>query len=225
MFNKLRNLKDNIINAVNRPTFDPSRFDDPLAMSVQWTPIKGGGSNFGTHTFIENGANRVSFKATLSAKIFSFVFIATGLAIPLISITPSLSGQNESAIAISHILFPLLFGVVFTGVGIFMLRSYMKPVVFDKMTGYFWKGWKEPKPYNGSGEQSGDAVRLNEIHAIQIISEYISGDKKSYYSYELNLVLKNSERVNVIDHGNRNKIIEDANKLGNFLGKPVWNAT
>jgi len=65
---------------------------------------------------------------------------------------------------------------------------------------------------------------LDQVHALQLVSEYCSGNKSSYYSYELNLVLKDGRRVNVIDHGNINRIRQDAQTLSNFLGKPVWNA-
>ena len=225
MFEKLKNLKETLQNSINRPSFDPSHFNDPLAMSIQWTPIKGGGSNFGTHKLVEKSPNEAVFQATLGAKLFSFAFIFAGVSVPVFTLVPFQDDPVGNPVGMSEILFISLFGLVFAGVGIFMLRSYIKPVKFDKMNGYFWKGWKAPQPYNSGNEQLKDAVRLVDIHALQVISEYIRGDKKSYYSYELNLVLKNGERVNVIDHGNKNKVIEDANRLANFLGKPVWNAT
>lgn len=65
---------------------------------------------------------------------------------------------------------------------------------------------------------------LDDICAIQLISEYCSGDDSSYYSYELNLVLKDASRINVIDHGNKTRILEDTQILADFLDVPVWNA-
>ncbi len=62
------------------------------------------------------------------------------------------------------------------------------------------------------------------MHALQLISEYVSG-KSSYYSYELNLVLDDGSRINVVDHGNLAAIREDAGKLALFLAKPLWDAT
>ena len=41
-------------------------------------------------------------------------------------------------------------------------------------------------------------------------------------SYELNLVLQDGERLNVVDHGSFDVLREDAAKLGEFLGVPVW---
>jgi hypothetical protein len=41
-------------------------------------------------------------------------------------------------------------------------------------------------------------------------------------SYELNLVLKDGRRINVVDHGGADKIRTDAATLADFLGVPVW---
>ncbi|MDP6491172.1 MAG: hypothetical protein QGG69_05335 [Kiritimatiellia bacterium] len=58
----------------------------------------------------------------------------------------------------------------------------------------------------------------------QLLSEYCRSDKSSYYSYELNLVLQDGSRINVVDHGNKTKLREDAATLSEFLGRPVWDA-
>jgi hypothetical protein len=57
------------------------------------------------------------------------------------------------------------------------------------------------------------------------LSEFVSGSKNSYYSYELNLVLDDGSRINVVDHGNLERLRSDANALSQFLDKPVWDAT
>jgi len=67
------------------------------------------------------------------------------------------------------------------------------------------------------------SARLSEIAAIQIIDEHVSGSKGgSYSSWEINLVSEDGQRLNVMDHGNKESIIADAKKLGDFLGVPVW---
>lgn len=225
MFDKIKNLKnikDIITNTTNQMAFDPARFDDPLAMSIRWTPIKGGGTNFRTHKYYSDGGNQAGFKATLGAKLFGGLFMLVGLGVA-VGITWS-QLQDGVAILSMDVLFPIIFGLIFFGVGLFMIRSYSKPIVFDKMVGYFWKGWKKPERYRGDQKISG-SVRLDDIHALQIVSEYIRGDKKSYYSYELNIVTKDGQRHNVIDHGDRSDLVIDANKLSEFLGKPVWDAS
>jgi hypothetical protein len=41
----------------------------------------------------------------------------------------------------------------------------------------------------------------------------------------LNLILKSGGRINVVDHGNIEKLKEDAQILSSFLSKPVWDST
>lgn len=91
----------------------------------------------------------------------------------------------------------------------------------DKYTSMYWKGHKKPD-YIYRPEDEKDATMFSNIYAIQIIREYVKSDKSSYYSYELNLVLDDGRRLNVIDHGKKNEILEDARELGEFLDVPVW---
>lgn len=218
----LKNLKDVITNTASHMTFDPSRFDDPLATSVRWTPIKRGGSNFRTHKYFSADANQVGFKATVGAKLFSGIFMTVGLGVAVgLPIQRFLGPDLFFAL---ETLFFIGFGLIFFGAGFFMFRSYSKPVMFDKMVGYFWKGWTKPDRYRSDKRVVG-SVRIDDIHALQIVSEYIRGDKSSYYSYELNIVTRDGKRHNIIDHGDREDMLSDAEKLSDFLGVPVWDAT
>lgn len=218
----LKNLKDVITNTTNQMAFDPSRFDDPLATQIRWTPIKSGGTNFRTHKYYSDGANQAGFKATLGAKLFSGVFMAVGVGVAVVITWSQL--QEGLPFLSKDVLFPVIFGLIFLGVGLYMFRSYAKPIIFDKLNGYYWKGWKKPDRYKSDQSVEG-SVKINDIHALQIVSEYIRGDDRSYYSYELNIVTKGGQRHNVIDHGDRSDMLIDADKLSEFLGKPVWDAT
>ena len=113
--------------------------------------------------------------------------------------------------------------LIFASAGGFMWYIMGKPRVFDKLTGMYWLGHKEPDyVYKVANEVQNNQARLSDIHAIQLIREYVRSDKNSYYSYELNLILKSGERLNVIDHGKKSEIISDADKLSKYLGVPVW---
>ena len=77
--------------------------------------------------------------------------------------------------------------------------------------------------------RAGGRAGFDHIHALQIVSEYCgggssSGKIRSFVSYELNLVLKNGERINLCDHGNIVRLREDAARLAEFLGRPLWDA-
>ena len=44
-------------------------------------------------------------------------------------------------------------------------------------------------------------------------------------SYELNVVLQDGSRRNVVDHGNLDALRADARELAMFLVVPLWDAT
>jgi hypothetical protein len=98
------------------------------------------------------------------------------------------------------------------------------PIVFDKRKGSYWKGRTSPYDVRHTSELK-DHAPLDRIHALQLISEHVRGNKSSYYSYELNLVLDDGARLNVVDHGSRERVQADARTLSEFLDKPIWDAT
>jgi hypothetical protein len=105
------------------------------------------------------------------------------------------------------------------GFNIFKVIQALTPVVFDKPSGYFWKGWQ--KPWNG---KMGNKARLRDIVALQIIHKTVSAERGTMTMFELNILLKNNERLNVIDQANFKVLSEDAQQLSRFLGVPLWNA-
>ena len=118
----------------------------------------------------------------------------------------------------------LVGGAVFTVGGGLLWASRGRPLVFDPQSGFFWRGklprgrWPEPSLVR-------DLTPLSEIHALQLLTERVRGDKSSYDSHELNLVLRDGRRLNVVDHGDLDRLRRDAGRLASLLGKPVWDAT
>jgi hypothetical protein len=207
--------------ATPRPPFDPSRFNDPVAMQTTWTPAKSGGANFRTHKLVEIDFNRVEFKPSLGALAFYLIFFVAGAVV--LVIFPYAQWSSGKNMFSADLLVPVLIGFVFAAVGIGMLYFGTAPIVFDKSKGCFWKGRTVPDGINNS-QVIKHFAHIADIHALQLVSEYCSGNKSSYYSYELNLVLRNGNRINVVDHGNCGKLKEDAQRLSEFLSKPVWDA-
>jgi hypothetical protein len=205
----------------NHSVFDPSRFDDPVAMQTDWTPARGGGTNFRTHKLVEISPDRLEFQTSLGARLFYLVFLLAGTGI-LAGF--SVSGFFSGSLALDmDTLLPMGIGLVFAIAGACLLYFGTAPVVFDRRTGFFWKGRTAPgEVFDNSTLKH--CAELKKIYALQLISEYCSGNKSSYYSYELNLVLDDGRRINVIDHGNKNKLREDAGMVSAFLEKPVWDA-
>ncbi len=201
--------------------FDPSAFNDTIASLTEWTPRKGGGSNFKTHQLTKLDADRMEFRASLGAKLFYLIFLLAGLGM-VVFVLSSVVSKGRFALE-TQTLMPMGMGVVFAIVGGVLFYFGTAPIVFNKLKGCYWKGRKCPDEVIHK-EELKNYTGLDQIHAIQLISEYCRGNKSSYYSYELNLVLNDGSRLNVIDHGNKEKIRDDAEKLGEFLGVPVWDA-
>ncbi len=207
--------------AGDRVSFDPSSLDDPVAMQVDWTPAKGGGANFRTHKLVAVNSNRLEFRASRVAKLFYLVFLLLGVGVLIgLSLPKLFSGTLSFDM---ETIMPLLIGLAFAGAGGAMFYFGTVPIVFDKRNGFFWKGRKAPdQVFNKSSLKY--FAELEQIHALQLISEYCRGDKSSYYSYELNIVLEDGKRINIADHGKQNNLLDDARTLADFLEKPVWDA-
>jgi len=223
---KIGEIGDSIKGAVKAQStpLDLSQFNSPIAEKTEWTPLKQGGTNFRTHKFYKESGS-AQFKATKGSLLFSSVFMALGLIVPVLMMTPAIkSGSSSEPLPFIMSFVPLLFFFA----GVFLFRVSTKPIIFNKTTGYFWKGRLKK---NESPEQKAlkEYCRLREIVALQIISEYVrssssssSGRSSSFRSYEINLILEDASRLNVIDHGNKIKLLEDAEALASYLGVPVW---
>ncbi len=61
------------------------------------------------------------------------------------------------------------------------------------------------------------SILFEDVYALQIIAESIKSKDSRYVSYELNLVLKDATRINLVDHGWYEQLREDADTLSNVL--------
>ncbi|MCP4656821.1 MAG: hypothetical protein GY856_15535 [bacterium] len=148
------------------------------------------GENIGTHSLKRVSRKRVEFKARGTALLFPSIFMVggTGLAIGM---TPGGIGGDTNMLYIG-----VPFGIALFLAGFLALRDWTTSRIFDLDTGYYWKGGDRPVNMQSTKEH----CRLGDIHAIQLLQEYIrsSSNKLPYFSYELNLVLANGNRINVV---------------------------
>lgn len=105
---------------------------------------------------------------------------------------------------------------IFMIIGYFLYKHLSRGIVFDRQSGYFYKG-KPQLSYGLIDPNNKNMTPLSNIHAIQIIGEKVSTKHSSFSSYEINLVLHDKSRVNVVDHSNLPIIKEDARKLSEYL--------
>ncbi len=217
MFRKLID-KVKKLSSEQSERFDPATLNDPVALNTEWAPLKGGGASFCTRHLVQISPLRYEFRASWGAKAFYLIFLVIGLGLDVMSISQIImSGTvfTEDVIGLGAV------GLIFTLAGGLMYYFGTKPVVFDKQYECFWRGKisADELIYATANEL---LMPFKEIHAIQLISEYIRGNKSSYYSYEMNLVSQEGVRTNVVDHGNRDQIHADAKTLSEFLEVPVW---
>lgn len=220
MFRKLREIASHRRNG--RVDVDPSVFGDPLALETSWLPAATGGASFCTHRLKQPSGYRVEFQPTAAWKLFCLVFFAVGAG--LLVFEGGRVGLDAARISSQDAWVPLVVGAVFSVVGACMWWFGSTPRVFDQARAMFWRGRKQPA-MQGTGGSERSSTPLSEIRALQLVSEYVRGDKSSYYSYELNLVLADASRINVVDHGNLEHLRADAQTLARFLDKPIWDAT
>jgi hypothetical protein len=206
----------NLMLEAQQARFDPAIFGDSLAKRVEWTPLALGGSSFTTHRLKKLSDDRVEFRRAFALILVALVVMLPGLGVFTLGVLTLVGIPYVNA---SSHWPPILAGAIFTATGLFVLRS-ARTVVFDRQCGWFYTG-KKP-----TGPEAPGAGLLSTIHALQILSKSCTQSKgSSFRSYELNLVLKDGTRINVIDHGSISKLIEDADQLGQFLGVPVWDGT
>ena len=182
---------------------DLSIFGDELAFKTSWDPVVRGGNGMCTHELQKTpphlSGDLLSFKVSFSTILISAILSLGGLGWLLFYAIPS---ENELAIFLS---------LTFVGVG-FLLWWFTKKAesVFDRSSRRLAIGGKS---YN-----------LDQVCAIQLISELVNSHKSFFISYELNLVCANAERINIVDHGLLRTIRKDAEVLADYLSIPVWDA-
>ncbi|MEM6264787.1 MAG: hypothetical protein AAGI38_19905 [Bacteroidota bacterium] len=205
---------------------DPAIFNDPLALEVEWVPLKGGGANLKTHKLVSKGPGRLEFRVSGGATVFYLIFFVIGVGAMLGATGYYLfqNGFTFNGEDFHRSIMLTIFGLLFGTPGAAMLYFGSMPQVFDKERGYFWRGWKEPNRFGMPEEGPKLLIPLEDIHALQLLAERVSGSKSSFYSYELNLILTSGERVNVVDHGNWRQLQKDTEKIAELIQIPIWDA-
>ncbi len=96
-------------------SFDPSGFDDPLALENEWSPAASGGASFGTHRLIQPSATRIEFAPTLGAKAFYLLFLSVGSCLIFFQLNRIRISQIDFSDQVT--LVPIFVGAVFAVAG------------------------------------------------------------------------------------------------------------
>jgi len=191
----------------------PTHLQDALALRIEWAPLVKGGTNFRTRRLAQIGPHRLEYRALRSAVMFSMLFLTIGVA--AVSVPVSYT-YFFSVVPQGWMSIPLLGGGVFVTFGAVFLRKDVQRIGLDKVRGEFRRGRTR--------------IPLSDIHAIQIVGELLGTSgmytTANFESYEINLVLSNGSRTNVVDHGDElERVRDDASQLARFLSVPVWDGT
>ena len=198
---------------------DLSSFDDPFALQIDWTPIGKKGPEFRTHNLVQANQYRMEFKVDMLQILRHYAVDILILFIIILLLIP---------VNIIFSIFPIIaMCSIIRKVYIFFI-----PVVFDKQNDAFWRGWWKNND-SLTLKNSFHFMKLNDVYALQVVVEHVkeiiisptSSSQRIYCSYELNFILKDSSRINMIVHGDKEKLKEDAAVLARFLNKPLWDVT
>ncbi|MDX1629765.1 MAG: hypothetical protein R3345_13755 [Fulvivirga sp.] len=219
MFDKIKDKIEQYAQEVlARQQATAKQFDDPIAENTGWTPIKPGGSNFKSQELKLTPQNQLKVVKSKAGKAFYLIFAVVGLGVMIAAFNTSTGTEDDTL----RLLMMVGFGAIFFLVGTVPLFKAGKLYIFDKSAGYCWTGKTHPRDIVRA-EEMDKMIKLDRIKGLQILSERISGSKgRSYRSYELNLILDDHERVNVMDHGNYSSIQKDAKTLSDYLEVPVF---
>ncbi len=168
---------------------------DGIDLQPLWT-IK---INFDHRQLHIANSDLATFKPTRAAFAFGSAFVLVGIAIAvlMLALAPKAPWFNP-------------FGAVFVAIGLIFLYLANRKISFDHFSGTYRKGWNKP-------------LLILMIQSLQLLPEMVSSKKHHYICYQLNLVLPDGARQNIVTYTNKKKAAQDAKKLAHFLGIELWN--
>ncbi len=209
--------------------FDPSRFNDRIAVQTEWTALPASGSNIQTTKLVQKSSNQSQFEPNILGKMIYLVFIVLGagllVAVNVFQFLPELSPFN-GAIDTTGYIVACLGGIVICLIGI-LVYSYNDSIVFDRSQGFTRKAAKMGFLFNRGSDQD-QSVALRDIYALQIIPVYHSGSggkNRPFYNFQLNLVLTNAQRVPVVNYHSLEGLREDGVAISQLIERPLWDGT
>lgn len=209
-------LLNNYINSI----------DDEIVKKSSFLPLKRWWTNIKSHDLIIDEYWNYIFKVKW---LFPIVFLWL-FSIPLIATLiiflkdlQILWANTDFWNYVWQIVFSLIFIAPAWLLFYFLFRSY----IFDFQNWYFYDTRLTKKLFELVEQEKykDKIIPIREIQALQIVSERVHGKNTSYTSYELNMILKDSGRINIIDHWNLEEIRKNADELANKLWVKVYDLT
>ena len=187
--------------------------DESLGFPVSRQAIGKTSANFRTVRLVFTSLDRVEVVPTWGARIFFGLFVGMGLAGVILAGTVRVTDPElESRVG------PWFAGVIGSLFALLGLAGCTGLLVgryaLDRQSGLITK-----KVWQRGLFRGGLGVELSRVAAVQACSRHVTDSDWSYWCHELNLVLNDppGERINLMSHGNQQRLLEDANRLAEFL--------
>ena len=208
----------------NDTAFTPEQFNDPIAVQTKWSPIKKSSGAYQHLLTLTTNEDRLEFRVDKRALFFLygqifFLVLWAGVFLSLVVDAPfRFDGfTSDDILGIAGFLAfcfcfysstqSLLFGT--------------KPIIFDRNLGLYWKGRKIPNTPQALPLKQ--ITSLSKVHSIQLLPTNSRNPESMFYAYELNLILKDSDRLYIMNNNEYHDLHLLAKSLAQFLGVPLWN--
>lgn len=202
---------------------------DELALKTQWHPASRLAANFCSHRLVGTpGGEGWRFAACGLTRVIPVVFgvgLTAGAVIFLSGIIPP-SRSLLAALPWLYVAVPLIVIAVLVAGG-YIYRTQLAPyIVFDLGQKCYFCSVRDPRKIVDLSQLPG-YVHFREIGALQLLEKQVKGSRNhpGYLAYELNIVLRDGRRVNVIAHGDYRQLAADAATLSRSLQVPLWDVT
>lgn len=198
----LKNIADKFA-ALNK-TRDPAEFNDEIASRTQWDAFRKPTGNFNTHKLVDKPGYGLAYKPAGGFYFLTGMFIFLG---GLAMVTVIGQAVQQSKPMNGDVLFPAAIGLMFFIIGICLFRFMTRPVMFDSA--------------NRSMDLREERTYFSDIHAIQLIVQ--RGSK--HRNYQVNLVMRNADRVYVMNYADSTTARTDAARIADIIGiarEKIW---
>ncbi len=132
----------------------------------------------------------------------------------------AMQGESPNGVA----LIAGAMAVFFLALGIGLHYHNGAKIIFSKKDAFFWNSHHPPGQIPGYIDH-GTSGRLEDIHALQILRKFCFAQNNSFTSYELNLVLHDASRFQLLDHHDIHHLRMDGKRLAEWLQVPIWDMT
>ncbi|WP_077411611.1 hypothetical protein [Marinicella sediminis] len=179
-----------------------ARLEHPIASETDWHPLSSqGNGRLITHQLYNQPNGSLIYRPSKQVNTLAMFLMLIGLAFPVI--TWLQTGWGAYLLAVAS-----LSGFLFLTSAMLVYKRIGKVMHFN--------------PENQAGQTDHDqSVIFAEVQAIQLLNV----NHNRYTAHELNWVLKNTGRRQVLSHSSINTITEQASRIAKLINVPVWDAT